>query len=595
MWRHGVMTRFRSKCLAALYLSCLLTVAAYAQTCPITLTLDVSSPGCAIPTNYVGICVSSLSIDGNSGYWKCFTTANTQMVNLFKQIGVKHLRTIMGKARSDYPDPSNSQIDAFFDFAAAAGVNKIIWSLHLYNADPGVVTNWSNNKAIAAHIWNTTTSHGTVERNLLESFAFDNEPDWLKYICCADPVITGYYTPANNGYIDRWRTWCEAIRAAGVAPGAGFSGPDTGSEWPAETSTSVNTSIGGVPFTLRFVTDAHTNIITATQHFYGAGSSGLSAEQMAEDCLSRYWVTNYYPLLANGALADAPGWPTNAAGSPMPYRLTECSAFNNGGGNEANHIFATALWALDFYHWWAQRGCAGVDPFTRTAQYNSPIFYDGTNYVAAPYAYALKAFALGGSGNVINPWQLTVSNPSNINVTAYGVVNSTNLYVTIINKTFGAAGSRTATVSIPAPAGFAVRQARYVVLSGGAAPGASGDATIRGACLGGAEIPNNGSSWAGTWKTLPVSAGGVALPVLPTTAAILDLEIQALPELRVERSDGKVQINVLLAPPARSAVLQASTDLMNWTNIYTNTPPFTFVESMEPTAPYHFYRAVLRP
>jgi hypothetical protein len=578
--------------LAGLWVSALLSAATLAQTSPITLTINASNPGYSIPTNFVGISVSSMSIDGDSGYTKCFTTANTQMVNLFKQIGVKHLRTIMGKANSSYPDPSNSQIDSFFDFAAAAGVNKIIWSLHLYNAGDAA-TNWSNNKAIATYIWNTTTASGMVERNLLESFAFDNEPDWLKSICCADPVITGYYTPTNNGYIDKWRTWCQAIRAAGVAPGASFSGPDTGSEWPAATTTSVNTSIGGVPFTLRFATDAHTNIITATQHFYGASSSGLSAAQMAEDCLSQYWVTNYYPVLANSGLAGATGWPTNNAGAPMPYRFTECSAFNNGGGNQANHIFATALWALDFYHWWAQQGCAGINPFTRTVQYNSPIFYDGTNYTAAAYAYSMKAFTLGSSGGVIYPGQFAISNPGNINLTAYGVVNSTNLYVTIINKTFDAVGSCAAAVSIPAPSGFIVKQAQYMVLSAGPTQGASGDATMEGACIGGAEIPNDGSSWGGAWTTLSVSAGGVSLSVLPTTAVIVILQGQAVPELRAVTSSGALQLTVSMPPPSSSAILQESTNLMNWTSICTNTPPFTFTDTMGTTVPYRFYRAVL--
>ncbi len=570
--------------------------AGIAQTCPITLTIDASNPGSAIPGNFVGICVSSMSISGDSGYIRCFTTANTQMVNLFKQIGVKHLRTIMGKANPDYPDPSNSQIDSFFDFAAAAGVNRIIWSLHLYNADDEVVTNWSNNKAIAAHIWKTTTARGTVERDLLESFAFDNEPDWLKYICCADPVVTGYFTPTNSGYIDKWKQWCQTISAGGVAPGATFSGPDTGSAWPAETNRSVvNTSIDGVPFTLRFALDAHTNIVAATQHFYGASSVGLTAEQMAQDCLSQYWVTNDYPTLANAALSGAAGWPTNNAGTPMPYRFTECSAFNNGGGNEANHIFATALWALDFYHWWAQHGCAGINPFTRTVQYNSPIYFDGTNYTAAAYAYAMKAFALGSSGRVIYPAQFAISNPSNINVTAYGVVNSTNLCVTIVNKTFDAVGSRTAAVSIPAPAGFMVKQARYMVLSGGTIPGASGDATIDGACLGGALIPNDGLSWGGTWTTLPVSGGGVSLPVLPTTAAIVVLEGQTVPALGAAAAGTTLQITVSMPAPSPSAILQVSTNFMNWNNLCTNTPPFSFTDSMRTSIPYRFYRALLGP
>src|SRR5215469_15901643 len=100
---------------------CLLSRVVLAQTCPITLSIDASSPGYTIPANFVGLSVSSQSIDGDSGYKRCFTTANTQMVHLFKEIGVKHLRTIMGKADPKNPDPSNEQVDTFFDFAAAAG------------------------------------------------------------------------------------------------------------------------------------------------------------------------------------------------------------------------------------------------------------------------------------------------------------------------------------------------------------------------------------------------------------------------------------------------------------------------------------------
>ncbi len=357
-----------------------------ATTNSITLTIEASNPGPAISSNFLGISVSGSSIDGDNGYTKFLTTANTQAVNLFKQIGIKHLRTIMGNAQSGNPDPSNSQIDSFFDFATAAGVNKIIWSLHLDNAE--VTTNWANNKAVATHIWNTTTAHGIVESNLLESFAFDNEPDWLGYICCTDPNITGYSTPTGTGgYSGMWSQWRQTI--AGLAPGAKFSGPDTGSKWPCPGE--INTSVGGVPFTLRFATDKSSLISMATQHFYGqTGISNFTTLQLAEACLSSNWLTTNYNVINNeivGSLA-------------MPYRFTECSAFDNET-NAGNQCFATGLWALDFYHWWARHGCAGVDPFTRTVQYNSPIYFDGTNYIAEPYAYAMKAFSLGGNGNVI--------------------------------------------------------------------------------------------------------------------------------------------------------------------------------------------------
>jgi len=267
----------------------------------ITLTIDASDPGVAISSNFVGLSFSSMSIDGDGGYTKFLTTADTQVVNLFKQIGVKHIRTIMGPANPSNPDPSNSQIDSFFDFAAAAGVNKVIWSLHLYDAE--VTTNWSNNKAVAAHIWGTTTSAGTVESNLLESFAFDNEPDWLHVICCADPGITGYYTPATNGgYLGWWKTLQQGIAA--IAPGAKFSGPDTGSKWPCPGE--INTSISSVPFTLRFATDTASNISMANQHFYGqTGISNFTVLQLAEACLSSNWLTTNYTDINNSIVGSA--------------------------------------------------------------------------------------------------------------------------------------------------------------------------------------------------------------------------------------------------------------------------------------------------
>jgi hypothetical protein len=474
----------------------------------LTLRIDASNPGFAVPENFIGLSVSSFSIDGDSRYKRCFTTANTEMVNLFRQIGVKHLRTIMGKAQSSNPDPSDSQIDAFFDFAAAAGVNKIIWSLHLYNA--GKATNWANNSAIATHIWNTTTAAGTVESNLLESFAFDNEPDWLKVICCADPAIKGYGKPASTGgYIGAWKSWRQVIAA--LVPGAKFSGPDTGSKWPCPGE--INTAVNGVPFTVQFAADASPLISLASQHFYGqTGISNFTTLQLAEACLSSNWLATNYNIVESNIVG----------GLAMPFRFTECSAFDNEK-NPGNQCFATALWALGFYHWWARHGCAGVDPFTRTSQYNAPIYFDGTDYIAEPYAYAMKAFSLGSGGHVINTNKFLIDNPGGINVTAYGVVSSNDLYVTIVNKTFDDVGSRIANIFIPPPAGFEVQSARYLVLSAGSTPGACGDATMTGACLGGAEILNDGSAWAGAWTRLPVSGGSVNLAVLPTTAVIIDL------------------------------------------------------------------------
>lgn len=219
--------------------------------------------------------------------------------------------------------------------------------------------------------------------------------------------------------------------------------------------------MSNVPFTLQFATDEADIISTANQHIYGqTGISNFTALQLAEACLSSNWLTTNYTIINDDIVGSL----------PMPYRFTECSPFDNET-NAGNQCFATALWAVDFYHWFARHGCSGVNPFTRTAQYNAPIYFDGTNYDAEAYAYGMKAFGLGSGGNVIYTGKFLIDNPGNANVTAYGVVSPSDLYVTVVNKTFDAVGSITASVSIPAPAGFTVRNAKYMVLSAGATPG----------------------------------------------------------------------------------------------------------------------------
>ena len=317
-----------------------------------------------------------------------------------------------------------------------------------------------------------------------------------------------------------------------------------------------------MPFTLRFATDTASNLSMANQHFYGeTGISNFTVLQLAEACLSSNWLTTNYNDVNNSIVGSL----------NVPYRFTECSAFDNET-NSGNQCFATALWAVDFFHWWARHGCAGVNPFTRTAQYNAPIYFDGANYIAEAYAYGMKAFGLGSSGNVIYTSKFLVNNPGNINVTAYGVVvNSNHLYVTVVNKTFNEVGSQVASVSIPAPTGFKVQSARYIVLSGGPTPGSTGNATMTGACLGGAEFPNDGTPWSGTWTNLAVTNGGVALVVQPATAVIIDLQNYPLLSLGSPPLDLPNGFHLSAsAPPGTNLVVQVSTNLAAWSPVYTN-------------------------
>src|SRR5262249_3692415 len=153
----------------------------------------------------------------------------------------------------------------------------------------------------------------------------------------------------------------------------------------------------------------------------GMATTNLSPARVAS------W-NQFYTNLLNGS----PYWPNDWHGNKLRYRITEASAYNNGGGtggpngNTNGQNFSTALGELDFFHWWARRGCAGVNPFTRPVDYSAPMQLDYTsgNWTAMPYAYGLKAFTLGGHGLPFTNTAAFFANPSGINLTAYGTLST---------------------------------------------------------------------------------------------------------------------------------------------------------------------------
>jgi len=74
-------------------------------------------------------------------------------------------------------------------------------------------------------------------------------------------------------------------------------------------------------------------------------------------------------------------------------------------------------------------------------------------------------------------------------------------------------------------------------------------------------------------------------------------QLEQVPEpvLVAVGTNSVIQLTVSMPSPYYSTIIQASTDLVNWVNIYTNTPPFTFTDSMTTNFPCRFYRALLGP
>ncbi|HEX3628058.1 MAG TPA: hypothetical protein VH280_21820 [Verrucomicrobiae bacterium] len=515
----------------------------------ITLTFNCAATnlGPAIPDNFIGMTLSRSFINGAGGSAQVFNptwhpgaskTTWQQFTNLLGQIGIHHWRTICGYS-GDNPDPTPAQDNQFFATLAASGVTNVIYSLHGFCESDS-----SDNIAAATNILLTP-----LDARLLESFAINNEPNFNIFQECPTTKWT------EPQYEDLWNmvfTQTENGIAAAGLPWAPFSGPDDGGDVPV--NPGPNTPQNWLP---QFAIDETSKqyFVMATQHDYDSSAQPLSPDAigMATTNLSPARVTSWnqvYTSLLNGA----PTWPNDWYGNKLRYRITEASAFNNAGGtgapdgNTNGQNFSTALWELDFCHWWAQRGCAGVNPFNRPVDYSAPMQLDYTtgNWTAMPYSYGLKAFNLGGHGLPFTNTAAFFSNPNNINMTAYGVLSAdrSHLYVTVINKTFDAVGAHAAYVTIPSPANFSPTNAQYLLLSS-TAYGQDGNATnVQTAYLGGATIPNSGP-WTGAWSGLTLgNQGQINMVVQPATAVIIDIQGgPTAPTIQVAPAQSHIVVN----------------------------------------------------
>lgn len=136
------------------------------------------------------------------------------------------------------------------------------------------------------------------------------------------------------------------------------------------------------------------------------------------------------------------------------------------------------------------------------------------NYRVTPKAYGIKAFDLGSHGDV-EP--VVIANPQKINLTAYAVGASHDLYVAIINKTHSTTHDAMDAAVVIEAGGFNGASVDAMVLT----DGEPGNAALPAATLGGATVSND-APWSGKWTPLGrVRNGKFALTVASTTAVIV--------------------------------------------------------------------------
>ncbi|MDB5888706.1 MAG: hypothetical protein JWM03_1578, partial [Rhodocyclales bacterium] len=242
-----------------------------------------------------------------------------------------------------------------------------------------------------------------------------------------------------------------------------------------------------------------------TQHWYPAGNSGTVTDQAAErnKILAATFPNSYLTFYNKFVPA------VQAAG--LPYRMEETNSYSIGGAAGVSDTYAVALWGLDYMYWWAAHGAVGMN-------FHTGGFYDAVQprtvsdtYIAKPLAYALKVFDLGGHGNLV---PLTVTNPDNVNITAYAAIGDDgSMSITLINKSHDATGRD---VSVSLDPGSVYKRAKAWTLR---AP-ANDISSLTGITLGGAGIGTDGN-WAGTAARLSIFNTGRVTVSLPVASAVV--------------------------------------------------------------------------
>ncbi len=326
---------------------------------PVAFDLPGGPASHEIPADFAGLSFEMKLLQPDAQGRHFFGPANRPLVSLLQSLGVRNVR--LGGNTTDTPGmpiPRDADLDAYFAFARQAGI-RTIFTLRLRRGDPSAAAR------IAGYVMGR---YGPQ----IECLAIGNEPD--------------VYDHTYADYLADFRRYVAAITAPGIAPDAVFGSPSTTpdrADWARRIAGDLGSS---------------GRIRIITQHEYPGGNGRLVTDPAAARAamLSRDWVRAY------GRIAR--GFAPAAKAVGLPFRIEETNSFYNGGAKKVSNTMAAGIWALDYLHWWADYGAAGINfhtgDYVAAADTLTPCWYAAFRTVPGgfdvrPVGYALKAFALG--------------------------------------------------------------------------------------------------------------------------------------------------------------------------------------------------------
>ena len=456
---------------------------------PVVVRLGDTPAGPPIPADALGLSYETSILRPNAAGLRYFRPDNRELLRVFQTIGVKSLR-IGGNSVDDpkVPLPDKDDVRSLFRFARKAGV-KVIYSVRLHDGDPASAAEYAR------------LIHEEF-RDDLDSFAIGNEPGYYK-----DYAV----------YKPKWTAIRDAILR--VYPSARFCGGDDNPR-PA--------------FIANLARDFGTpegRLVQITQHSYPFGCSYKNPRDGMKDV--KLLVPVDVAEARNRLVAAPPratyaeilqGMQTAVAGTPLTFRLTETNSYWFSGLEGASDRYASALWALDYLHWWMSHGAAGINFHTgdRTGgSVNLPCRYaafvtspDG--YEVRPLAYGMKLFAASGPGRYL-PAQVEAAPDDAIG--AYAVEQGDGVIaVTLINRNT----KDGAEIRVALPSAKTVKKSRVLKLQAKANDIA---AQSREVTLNDAGI-DDGGNWNGKWAALPqpaIAGANVTVSLAPASAAVVEI------------------------------------------------------------------------
>jgi hypothetical protein len=459
------------------------------------ISVSPSKAGPMISSAFSGFSFEMALLLPNENGVRYFRPDNQPLLALFRQLGIKSLRIGGNTSDRDAKQlPGEADWDSLFGFAKAAGV-KVIYCLRLRNGDP----------ADAARTVKYIMDRYAPQ---VEAFSIGQEPsaypvEKVDTRSNLERMGAGAEKFSYADYREAWIRFATAIIAA--VPTVQFCGPAVH-----------NNAVWARNFMSDFGPANHVTMCVMHLYAGGAGNKVPTPEIGRDRMLSGEFVKTYQKL--------HDGFVPMSQTNGLSYRLEEVNNYFNGGATNVSDTFASALWGLEFMHWWAVHGAAGLNfhsgdrvaagfqlqPSKYTAYHST-----SNGYHVRPLGYAMKAFDLGGRGRVVRTESLSNTGAK---LVSYGVqAEDGSLYLTLINKDHGPS-AKDVTVALVGLDGYATGQVMFLTTPDGDV------ATKSGITLGGAEIKPD-ATWTGSWtiaRELGKQGGGF-VHVPAATAALVRL------------------------------------------------------------------------